>query len=123
MTEDKENIRVDKWLWYARFFKTRSLSSKFIASNGIRLNGKKTFKQSTLVCSGDKVTISVGNSPRMIEILKCGSRRGPASEAQLLYGEEVYPISKGNSHYDRVGERPTKKNRRLLEKIKMYSLE
>ena len=123
MIEDKENTRVDKWLWYARFFKTRSLSSKFIASNGIRLTGKKTFKQSTRVYSGDKVTLCNGNSLRMIKILNCGSRRGPASEAQLLYSEEMYPIPKADNHYHRVCERPTKKNRRLLEKIKMYSLE
>ena len=123
MTEELERIRVDKWLWYARFFKTRSLSSRFITANGIKLNGKKIFKQSALVSPGDRVTLSMGNDLKIIEILNCGSRRGPASEAQLLYCEEVYPISKGNSYSDRVGKRPTKKNRRLLEKIKMYSLE
>jgi ribosome-associated heat shock protein Hsp15 len=124
LIEEKiQKVRIDKWLWYARFFKSRSLSSKHITQNGVRLNGKKIQKPAETVAAGDNITFNIGLTVKVIEILLCGSRRGPASEARSLYRERVSQTSIKDDKNVRVGERPTKKNRRLLEKIKMYSLE
>ena len=123
MVEERQKIRIDKWLWYARFFKSRSLSSKHITQNGIRLNGRKIQKPAELVFAGDEITFNVGLTIKVIEVLLCGSRRGPAIEARLLYREKVSPVSTRSIKNIRVGERPTKKNRRLLEKIRLSPLE
>ncbi len=123
MFKENQKIRIDKWLWYARFFKSRSLSSKHISRNGVRLNGRKIHRPAELVVVGDSITLNIGLKVKVIEVLLSGSRRGPAIEARTLYRERVSTASSENVHNIRVGERPTKKNRRLLEKIRVSSLE
>ena len=116
MVEENQKIRIDKWLWYARFFKSRSLSSKHITYSGVRLNGRKIHRPAETVSAGDSITFSIGLRVKVIEVLFCGSRRGPAVEARSLYRERVSPGSRRNEKTIRVGKRPTKKHRRLLEK-------
>ncbi len=80
-------IRLDKWLWQARFFKTRSLSASKIAGGKVRLNGTKTLKPGQKLRVGDTLTFAQGRDIRLIRVVELGERRGPASEAQQLYDD------------------------------------
>ena len=84
MTE-QDSLRVDKYLWFARFFKTRSLATKRANGGRIRINGNKIKKSSDTVRIGDILTFAQGNKIRVIRVLNLGTRRGPAQEAQGLY--------------------------------------
>ena len=118
MISNIDKVRADKWLWFARFFRTRSLSSKYISENSVRVNGTKTKKPSASVKPGDIITLTVGNTTKVVKILSCGVRRGSALDAELLYSLQYSSFLTENKNYDRVGARPTKKNRRILDKIK-----
>ena len=89
MTE-QASLRVDKYLWFARFFKTRSLATKRANGGRIRINGNKIKKSSDTVRIGDILTFVQGNEIRVIRVLNLGTRRGPAQEAQSLY-EDITP--------------------------------
>ena len=89
MTE-QDSLRVDKYLWFARFFKTRSLATKRANGGRIRINGNKIKKSSDTVRIGDILTFAQGNEIRAIRVLNLGTRRGPAQEAQSLY-EDMTP--------------------------------
>ena len=80
-----EKIRLDTWLWYARFYKSRSLSTKAILSGKLRVNSNKIIKPASKVKINDVLTINHANMVRIIQVQSLGSRRGPASEAQKLY--------------------------------------
>lgn len=81
-------IRLDKWLWQARFFKSRSLSAGAIEAGHVRLNGQHVTKAAQAVGPGDVLTFAQGRAIRVVRILATGTRRGPASEAQALYRDE-----------------------------------
>ena len=125
-----EKIRLDTWLWYARFYKSRSLSSKAILSGKLRINSNKITKPATKVKTNDVLTLNYVNEIRIIQIQSLGSRRGPASEAQSLYidltedriGSSNVKSKIENSKKD-SNKRPTKKDRRLLDKIVIKTLE
>ena len=125
-----EKIRLDIWLWYARFYKSRSLSSKAILSGKLRVNSIKIIKPASKVKINDVLTINHVNTVRIIQIQSIGARRGPASEAQALYkdlSEDVTAASKikdisEKSKKDK-NKRPTKKDRRILDKIVTKTLE
>lgn len=89
MTE-QDSLRVDKYLWFARFFKTRSLATKRANGGRIRINGNKIKKSSDTVRIGDILTFAQGNEILVIRVLNLGTRRGPAQEAQSLY-EDITP--------------------------------
>ena len=89
MTE-QDSLRVDKYLWFARFFKTRSLATKRANGGRIRINGNKIKKSSDTIRIGDILTFAQGNEIRVIRVLNLGTRRGPAQEAQSLY-EDMTP--------------------------------
>ena len=80
-------IRIDKWLWQARFFKTRVLAALAVSGGHLRLNGAPMGKPGHAVGPGDVLTFPQGNQVRVVRILACGSRRGPAAEARGLYDE------------------------------------
>lgn len=86
----QDSLRVDKYLWFARFFKTRSLATKRVNGGRIRINGNKLKKSSDIVRIGDILTFAQGNDIRVIRVLNLGTRRGPAQEAQSLY-EDITP--------------------------------
>jgi ribosome-associated heat shock protein Hsp15 len=88
-----EEQRLDKWLWYARIVKSRSLAAKLIEAGCIRVNRQRVFKAATCVRSGDVLTASLRGRVRIIEICAIGQRRGPPSEAQTLFAELVPPGS------------------------------
>jgi ribosome-associated heat shock protein Hsp15 len=78
-------IRIDKWLWHARFHKTRSLAQAAAIKGHIRLNGRRIEKSSAEVRIGDTLTLPRGGAVVVVRVLGCGIRRGPATEAQALY--------------------------------------
>lgn len=78
-------IRLDKWLWQARFCKSRGLSAALVEEGHIRLNGQHVVKPACPVAPGDVLTLVVAGQVRVIEVVACGTRRGPAAEAQTLY--------------------------------------
>lgn len=80
-----DKCRLDKWLWYARFFKSRSIAAQAIKGGKIRINRRKPQRASANVRTGDGLTIVRGSQVTVIKIVDLGIRRGPASEAQRLY--------------------------------------
>lgn len=82
--------RLDKWLWQARFFKTRSLSAKLISGGHVRVNSAKVAKPAHSVGPEDVLTFPLVHHIRVIRILALAKRRGPATEAQVLY-EDLNP--------------------------------
>lgn len=76
---------MDKWLWYARFFKDRQAIAKLIARKKVRINGQHVSKAHRAVRPGDVLVFPQGKHIRLVRVLAAGTRRGPASEAQLLY--------------------------------------
>lgn len=79
-----ERERVDKWLWQARFFKTRALAAQ-VAATGLRINAARCAKAAQTIRPGDVLTFAQGSAVRVIRIESLGHRRGPASEAARLY--------------------------------------
>lgn len=80
-----DRIRIDKWLWHARFYKTRVLAQEAASKGRIRRNDVRVEKASVEVKIGDVLTVPRGREVAVVRVLGCGERRGPASEAQLLY--------------------------------------
>lgn len=125
-----EKIRLDTWLWYARFYKSRSLSSKAILSGKVRVNSNKIIKPASKVKINDVLTINHVTTVRIIQIQSLGARRGPASEAQKLY-KDLLGDATGSANNKNLSQkskkdtnkRPTKKDRRLLDKIVTKTLE
>jgi ribosome-associated heat shock protein Hsp15 len=78
-------IRIDKWLWHARFYKTRPLAQAAATSGRLCLNGNRVEKSSLSVKPGDVLTMGRGAEVLAVKICAIGVRRGPATEARLLY--------------------------------------
>ena len=91
MTTDlPDRQRIDKWLFFARVTKTRGLAGKLATSGHVRVNGEKKLSASAAVRPGDVLTIVLPRQVLVYGVLDCGVRRGPASEARLLY-EDLSP--------------------------------
>jgi ribosome-associated heat shock protein Hsp15 len=107
-------IRLDKWLWHARFFKSRSLAAAAISDGPLRLNGQPVSKPATAVRPGDIVTFVQARQVRVVRVLAPGTRRGPATEAQTLYDEieTQAPPKDPGAPRPAPGGRPTGKARR-----------
>lgn len=80
-------LRLDKWLWHARFIKVRGLAAGLVAERRIRLNDQIVAKTHQLVRAGDVLTLRQGEKLHVLRVLDLGQRRGPATEARLLYEE------------------------------------
>ncbi|TDL83582.1 RNA-binding S4 domain-containing protein [Palleronia sediminis] len=109
-------IRLDKWLFYARFFKTRSLAAGIVRAGNVRVNGVRVSKPSACVRPGDTLSFAQGRAVRVVTVLAPGERRGPAPEAQGLYDDRSPPPPPATPRapaYD-GGGRPTKRDRRAL---------
>ena len=128
MTEAAGKLRLDKWLWFARFFKTRSLAGATVSSGKVRVNGEATIKRAATVGPGDVLTFAQGDHIRVIEIVAVGSRRGPAPEAQALYTDLSPPERKPkdetpeNPAFEGKG-RPSKRDRRTFDLSRARHLE
>jgi ribosome-associated heat shock protein Hsp15 len=86
-------LRLDKWLWFARFAKTRSLAAKLCTSGAVTIGGAVVRKPGHLVRVGDVVTVRLGRVLRRVTVLGLGARRGAAAEARLLYDEPAPPLA------------------------------
>ncbi|UMA65827.1 RNA-binding S4 domain-containing protein [Roseivivax marinus] len=119
-------LRVDKWLWQARFFKTRSLAAKVVSGGHVRLNGARIAKPAVAVGAGDVLTFPQSRDVRVVRIVALGERRGPAPEARGLYDDLSPPEPRAPDPSKPVasaGGRPTKKARRQLDQTRGEALE
>jgi len=80
-----ESLRIDRWLWHARFCKTRAIAQQKAVQGHIRINGQRVEKSSASVHVGDVMTLPAGGKVMSLRVLGLGSRRGPAAEARSLY--------------------------------------
>lgn len=119
-----DQLRLDKWLWFARVVKSRTLAAGLVEDGKVRLNRERTIKPSQTVRIGDVVTVSVGPRVRVLEVAAIGVRRGPASEAQTLYVDRSPPTIAPTSPAQPVpverasgAGRPTKRDRRLIDRL------
>ncbi len=110
--------RLDKWLWYARVAKTRTLAATLVQQGKVRVNRIRTDKPGTTVKVEDVITIAVHGRVRVLKVLQPGRRRGPAVEARQLF-EDLSPVSMPRSMVlPAGGERPSKKARRAIDKLR-----
>jgi ribosome-associated heat shock protein Hsp15 len=119
-------VRLDKWLWAARFFKTRSLAQQAVAGGRVQLNGDRT-KPAHEVKIGDRVVVRVGDWRWEVAVKALSDRRGPAEEARKLYDETQASRAERERRGDlrRWGAepaaalkgRPTKRDRRMMERL------
>ena len=86
------NRRLDQWLWFARFVKTRSLAARLCAAGAVTLNGATARKASQMIRVGDTIAVPQGAFCRTVRVLMLGLRRGPTTEARLLYEEAAAPV-------------------------------
>ena len=132
----RETQRLDKWLWFARLAKTRTLATEFVLSGKVRVNRARVDKPSYAVRVDDVLTVAIGRLVRVLKVLELGLRRGPAPAAHALY-EELTPAAdplkpqRHRSLHDLIGRgndvspgrrpagmgRPTKKERRDIERL------
>jgi ribosome-associated heat shock protein Hsp15 len=84
--------RLDQWLWFARFVKSRSLASRLCAAGGVAVNGLAVKKGNHAVRVGDAIELPQGPFRRTVRVLALGMRRGPTAEARLLYEEPTAPV-------------------------------
>jgi ribosome-associated heat shock protein Hsp15 len=127
MHDDPDRVRLDKWLWAARFFKTRSLATEAVAGGKVEVNGERA-KPAKAVKAGDEIRLRLGPYEHVLIVRQLGERRGPASVAQTLY-EETQASREARERlatqlkmapptfvYEEKG-RPTKKDRRDLSRL------
>lgn len=116
-------LRLDKWLWFARVVKSRTMAAGLVEEGKVRVNRERTTKPSQHVRIGDVLTIAVGPRIRVLEVAAIGTRRGPASEAQALYVDRSPPVPRAAPPEPAVAERasgagrPTKRERRQIDRL------
>lgn len=121
-----EAQRLDKWLWYARVTKTRTLAATLVQNGKVRVNRERTLKPRQQVKADDVVTIAVHGRVRVLRVLAPGERRGPAKEAVELYEEISLDAPDGQTATERGGDegssvggsRPTKRDRRAIDRLR-----
>ena len=116
-------MRLDKWLWQTRFFKTRALAARTVQDGRVRLDGETTTKPHRAVGEGDVLTFAQGHSVRVVRILGLPVRRGPAPEAQALYEDMSPAAAPGRDHVPPAprredGGRPTGRDRRRMDRMR-----
>lgn len=130
MKQAPTTMRLDKWLWAARFFKTRSLAQKQIELNRVSVNGAKA-KTSKYIVVGDVIDLTLNSLPYKLTVLALNEQRRPAPEARLLYQEDEATAQNREAQklLDQASRitaaypdgRPTKRDRRQLDKMKRDS--
>lgn len=121
-----ESVRIDKWLWAARFFKTRSLATDAVDAGRVRINSER-IKPARSVKVGDILTIDNGSTEWEVVVQGLSDVRGPAAVAQTLYAETDASIVKRQQEAERrklfrepgaaIKGRPTKRDRRRLDQL------
>jgi ribosome-associated heat shock protein Hsp15 len=121
-----ERLRIDKWLWAARFFKTRSLAAQAVAGGRVQVNGERV-KPARELRPGDEVAVHIGGLEWIVEVRELAPRRGPAAEARRLYAEREDSRARREAILDArkhapepslgLRGRPTKRDRRRLRRF------
>ena len=122
-----QKIRLDKWLWFSRIVKTRTIAKKMVLAGKIRIDGVKTSTPSININPGNTLTITLPRRILVYHLLSVGTRRGPASEAQLLYEDLSPPVIRSTptdrparqAIRDEGAGRPTKRERRKLSEFRL----
>jgi ribosome-associated heat shock protein Hsp15 len=123
---DSEKFRIDKWLWAARFFKTRSQASDAVECGKVLLNEKR-IKPAKAVAVGDRLDIRIGQIQFVVDVMALSNKRGSAPEAQKLYRETdesrqrreaIAAQLKAQPRPFYFKGRPTKRDRREIERFK-----
>ncbi|WOF75291.1 RNA-binding S4 domain-containing protein [Parvibaculaceae bacterium PLY_AMNH_Bact1] len=124
-TPHAQTQRLDRWLWFARFFKSRTLAASIVSAGKVRVNTERVGKPSHSVKTGDVLTFPAAKQVRVIKIVDLGTRRGPAPEAQALYEDQAPPEPRKTAERpQKVAEReagagrPTKRERRQTTALK-----
>jgi ribosome-associated heat shock protein Hsp15 len=127
ISEETIRVRLDKWLWAARFFKTRALAANAVETGKVEVNGERA-KRAKQLQMGDSLRIRLGPYHHIVTVRAVSEHRGPASVARTLYEESAEGLkarealqvqvkaAQSASSYDRG--RPTKKDRRDIEKLR-----
>jgi len=115
--------RLDKWLWFARVLKSRTLAATAVSEGRVRVNKVKVTKPAQIVKPGDVLTIALREKVLVLRMLQPGQRRGPPPEARMLY-EDLTPPPAPKPQWPSSGERergsgrPSKRDRRMLDRLK-----
>jgi len=121
---EKKTIRLDIYLYYIRIFKSRSIATKFVSTNRLRISGQVTQKPHKMISIGDVLTITINDNIKILKVLDIPKRRGPYSESLNFY-EDITPIKNipkkesikpDMKFVERVG-RPTKRERRQTDRL------
>ena len=121
---EKNTLRLDIYLYYIRIFKSRSIATKFVSNNRLRISGQVTQKPHKMISIGDVLTMTINDNIKVLKVLAIPNRRGPYSESLNFY-EDITPIKsipKKESlnpdikFVERVG-RPTKRERRQSDRL------
>jgi ribosome-associated heat shock protein Hsp15 len=123
MSQGDGRVRIDKWLWAARFFKTRSLASDAVDGGKVHVNGDRV-KAARALKTGDRLEIRRGQEELEVVVLELSEQRGPATDAQTLYRETEASVAKREAQAEqrraqaaampRFDTRPDKKSRRAI---------
>ena len=126
MTDSADRLRIDKWLWAARLYKTRSLAAQAVDGGRVRLNGVRV-KPAKEVRPGDELTVHIGELEWVIDVRALSARRGPAAAARQLYEERAESAARRQAAIDvrkampepafGLRGRPTKRDRRMLKRL------
>jgi ribosome-associated heat shock protein Hsp15 len=133
---DPDGQRIDKWIWFARITKTRTLASEVVAGGKIRVNRVRVVKPSQTVRAGDVLTVALGRQVRVLKVMGLGVRRGAPASARTLYEEltvaadPLKPLTSSQSQFpnrlhteaipgrrEPGSGRPTKKDRREIDRL------
>ncbi len=124
-----EKLRLDKWLWAARFFKTRSLAKAAIEGGKVQLDGQRV-KVSKEICVGDRLRVRQGWDEKIVVVEQLSSQRRGAAEAQRMYRETDESIARREAEatarksaggmLERPKQRPTKKQRRQIHRFREH---
>jgi len=122
-----DQVRIDKWLWAARFFKTRSAATEAVLGGRVQVNGERV-KPSKVVGAGDTVEVTIGTVRRTVAVTEVAEQRGPASMAATMYAEtpesraarERHALERGLARPlgADLGARPTKQPRHRLDALR-----
>ena len=121
---EKKTIRLDIYLYFIRIFKSRSIATKFVSTNRLRISGQVTQKPHKMISIGDVLTMTINHNIKILKVLDIPNRRGPYSEAINFY-EDITPIESiplkesvkpDIKFVERVG-RPTKRERRQTDRL------
>jgi ribosome-associated heat shock protein Hsp15 len=124
---DADRVRIDKWLWAARFFKTRSLAGDAVAGGRVHVNDTRA-KPAKAVAVGDRVDFTIGQVQWNVVVRGLSDKRGPAKDAVLLYKETPESAARRAKEAEErrmirvpgidLGERPTKRDRRRIDELR-----